>query len=57
MSLKKELIFGKGYSVFTIDNMRLFKRLRSKVLKRMNILSMDSKVNEVRKPCKNFKNN
>ena len=33
MSLKKELIFGKGYSVFTIDNMSLFKRLRSKVLK------------------------
>lgn len=39
MNLKKELIFGKGYSIFSIDNMNLFKRLRSKVIKKMNILS------------------
>ena len=34
MNLKKELIFGKGYSIFSIDNINLFKRLRSKVIKR-----------------------
>ena len=39
MNLKKELIFGKGYSIFSIDNINLFKRLRSKVIKKMNILS------------------
>ena len=55
MSLKKELIFGKGYSVFTIDNMSLFKRLRSKVLKRMNILSNKTQnVTEVRENSQKF---
>ena len=49
MNLKKELIFGKGYSIFSIDNINLFKRLRSKVLKRMNILSNKTQnVTEVR---------
>ena len=37
MDLKKELIFGKGYSVFSIKKMDIFEKLRSSFVDKMNI--------------------
>ena len=51
MELHKELIFGKGYSVFSIEKMDIFKKLRSSFVDRINIsnVSNGSKVTNVPK--------
>jgi|TARA_B100000287_G_scaffold435568_1_gene504553 sporadic carbohydrate cluster 2OG-Fe(II) oxygenase len=50
MDLKKELIFGKGYSVFSIEKMDVFENLRSSFVDRIKISNTHEKrVDNVRK--------
>ena len=43
MTLSEELINGKGYSVFSIENMKALKNLRNKFIKKINITKNDKK--------------
>ncbi len=43
MNLKDELIKGKGYSIFSIENMDEFKILRNKFIKKINITKSEKK--------------
>tara|TARA_B100000965_G_scaffold393355_1_gene404082 strand:- start:3698 stop:4402 length:705 start_codon:yes stop_codon:yes gene_type:complete len=50
MDLKKELIFGKGYSVFSIEKMDVFENLRSSFVDRIKFSNIhDKSVDNVRK--------
>ncbi len=43
MTLIEELINGKGYKVFSIENMKELRNLRDKFIKKMNIAKNDKK--------------
>jgi len=43
MNIKNELIKGKGYSIFSIENMKVFKTLREKFIKKINIIKSEKK--------------
>ena len=43
MTLREELINGKGYSIFSIENMKVLKNLRDKFIKKINITKNDKK--------------
>ena len=43
MTLREELINGKGYSIFSIENMKELKNLRDKFVKKINITKNDRK--------------
>ena len=44
MTLREELINGKGYSIFSIENMKVLKNLRDKFIKKINITKMIKKI-------------
>ena len=44
MTLREELINGKGYSIFSIENMKVLKNLRDKFIKKINITKNDKKI-------------
>ena len=43
MTLRAELTNGKGYSIFSIENIKELKNLRDKFIKKINILKNDKK--------------
>lgn len=50
MDLNKELVTGRGYSAFSIENMDLFEKLRTSFINRINISNRSHKnINTVRK--------
>ena len=50
MNLYKELVHGKGYAVFSIENMQLFKKLRDSFVDKINISTKSEKnIDVVRK--------
>ena len=50
MNLKEKLVNGPGFAVFSIENMKVFKKLRDSFIKRINISNGSEKnINSVRK--------
>ena len=49
MNLYKELVHGKGYAVFSIENMQILEKLRDSFIAKINISNKSEKnINEVR---------
>ena len=50
MDLYKELVHGKGYAVFSIENMQIFEKLRDSFIAKINISNESEKnIDVVRK--------
>lgn len=50
MDIKKELITGKGYAVFPIENIDIFKKLRETFIEKINISNkLGDNINQIRK--------
>jgi len=50
MDLHKELVFGKGYAIFPIENMQVFEKLRNSFIDKINISSgPENNIDTVRK--------
>ena len=50
MDIKKELITGKGYAVFSIENIDIFKKLRDTFIEKINISNkLGDNINQIRK--------
>ena len=49
MDIKKELITGKGYAVFSIENIDIFKKLRDTFIEKINISNkLGDNINQIR---------
>ena len=50
MDLYKELVHGKGYAVFSIENMQIFEKLRDSFIAKINISNgAEKNIDKVRK--------
>lgn len=55
MSIKKEIIYGKGFAVVKIPNLKIFKFLRNSFVKKMNMKG-DNKILKLRQKLASMKN-
>ena len=50
MDIQKELTTGKGYSVFPIENIDIFKKLRTSFIEKINITNkLGDNIGQIRK--------
>lgn len=57
MSIKKEILNGPGYSIFKIEKMKVFAKLRNEIIKKLNLsLGCENNINSIRKKLTQMSN-